>query len=164
MSASQAVRTIYTGFPPPLEQVRRQVRSTTGATYCAQTGTLGPQTPIAFTKVIFNRPVLVGSARSSETPTVMGQELRRRAILQVLVSLDEEQLPLPALSEIAAAVGDDTTSQHVGMDLQVLEQRGLLTLWRSSPNHTPRQYIVRLKGSDHHMRSADAPHDVKLAA
>ncbi len=145
MSAQTRVR--YTGFPPPAQQIAGQVRSPTGATYCARQSAQGPTTPMV--------RVALASVGASTSPADTNAGGKVNPLLALLRRLDAHKSPIPYPADIAEILNVNE-GRFVVQQLEALERRRLFTLWRHHTNGRPTEYVVRLAGSDHQMRTPGA--------
>ena len=146
---------IQTGHPPPLVQVKGQVRSSTGMTFAAggQMVALSPRLPA----------VSVGPAVPVITPptasTLKANDSAKPLFDYLRALTATEVSALPGLKSIAAILGAGWTPSRVASGFRTLERYEPIHMWTRV---TSKQYGVRVIGERLQLRTRSAPEGVTV--
>lgn len=149
----------WTGYPPPSEQIARQVRSATGMTLGAVVGKDGPTAPwisASPARRADDRPVPLAVADD-----VAGDDAHASCavrLMAVLQQLTESRAALPMIRDLASAAG--LTHTMMTRTLRNLHKRGGATVWIGVDHGCRGEYAIRLPGYDHLLRSKGAPPEI----
>jgi hypothetical protein len=134
----------FTGHPPPAEQIRGQVRSSTGATYVGRmTAFAAPATEIA-------------QVTEGEAAKAHARNLHR--LVRLLAAIEQTGHCLPYADAIAVHIADDWTEAKVSRALEGLRQGGDLQLRRYTGEGRQREFSVKLGGGVRWMHTPGLDH------
>lgn len=145
--ASRPARIIrYTGHPPLAEQLKHQIRSSTGATY------LSPNPPKPPVRA---RTAVVAPVAETE-PDTAGLPAPAARLLTALRAIDASGEELPAMDGLRQAAGLHYLT-NLGRVFQELADAETLEYWRrDTASRTEPVFAVRLTGSARILRSPGA--------
>lgn len=137
-SGRTGTRIRWTGHPPPVQQIRDQIRSSTGVTYTRSVSA-------------FSGGRVVGRTLALEAARTHARNVH--ALITLLSQLEDAGEALPYARAIATHIGDDWTEDDVHAALEGLCDAGDLDLtWGTA--REPREFAVRLPGGTRVLRTS----------
>lgn len=142
---------IWTGHPPPAEQIRDQVRSSSGATFVRRM--------TAFTRPLARRVTLKDAVVPTPLRPIAGQA---RQLLNFLNDLAVDGRSIPQLRSVILSLGEGWSYAAIGGALRTLAAHNLLIYWSGSKTYGRGHLVIRMAQGGAELRTVGAPAEIVL--